>query len=233
MKYHLIGLVMAALGGFAAPSFAGEREDAASEEAAEESDDPFVKEVYSRVALEQYGRYAIAFTPEEAGQQAVGLGVELNPAQARNFQQRLFYSLMDVDAGNTAFLKQELAMRNGMWWTISEVGRDVSDKVWLMVQHADADRDFQREALSLMEPLVEQGEIQGASVAYLSDRIASAANRPQRFGTQGSCRPGRPWEANEIEAPADEVDLRRRAYGIDLPFADYQVQMDRICGEGH
>lgn len=198
-----------------------------------EASDPFLKEVYRRVALEQYGRYSIPFTPELAGELAKGLGIELNDVQARGFQQRLFYALMDLDADNSAFLKRELDARGGQWWTITEIGSEASGQIWLMTQHADQDRDFQKRALALMEPLAEAGEVSGSNYAYLWDRVAVAEQRPQRYGTQGGCTSADNWDAAQIEAPAEDVDARRSAVGIWMTFAAYDAQMDGICKDGY
>ncbi len=198
-----------------------------------EASDAFLKEVYRRVALEQYGRYSIPFTPELAGELAKGLGLELNEVQARGFQQRLFYALMDMDADNSAFLKRELDARGGEWWTITEVGSDASGQIWLMTQHADQDRDFQKHALALMEPLAEAGEVSGSNYAYLWDRVAVAEQRPQRYGTQGGCTSADNWDAAEIESPAEDVDMRRSAFGISMTFAAYDELMDGVCKDGY
>lgn len=198
-----------------------------------EASDPFFKEIYRRVAFEQYGRYGAPFTPELAGDLAKALGFELNAVQARGFQQRLFYKLMDLDADNSAFLKRELAARGGQWWTITEVGSDASMQIWLMTQHADQDRDFQRHALALMEPLAEDGEVSGSNYAYLWDRVAVAEKRPQRYGTQGGCTSADNWDAAEIEAPAEDIDMRRSAVGISMTFAAYDELMDGVCRDGY
>ncbi len=198
-----------------------------------EASDPFLKEIYRRVALEQYGRYSIPFTPELADELAIGLGVELNEEQARGFQQRLFYALMDVDADNSAFLKRELDARGGEWWPISEIGAEASQQIWSMTQHADQDRDFQRRALALMEPLATTGEVSGSNYAYLWDRVAVAEKRPQRYGTQGGCTSADNWDAAEIEAPAEDIDVRRSAVGITMTFAAYDELMDDVCKDGY
>ena len=197
-----------------------------------EASDPFLKEVYRRVALEQYGRYSIPFTPVLAGALAIELGIELNDVQARGFQQRLFYALMDTDADNSAFLKRELDARGGEWWPVSEIGAEASQQIWLMTQHADQDRDFQRRALSLMEPLAKADEVSGSNYAYLWDRVAVAEKRPQRYGTQGGCTSTDNWDAAEIEAPAEDIDVRRSAVGITMTFAAYDELMDGVCKDG-
>ncbi|KAK0351541.1 hypothetical protein LTR94_024562, partial [Friedmanniomyces endolithicus] len=70
-----------------------------------------------------------------------------------------------------------------------------SNAAWLMAQHADRDPQFQ----AMMEPLVKSGEVSLANYAYLFDRIAVGADRPQRYGTQGRCTGPELWEPNTLE----------------------------------
>lgn len=290
MKYYLIGLVMAALGGFAAPAFAGEREDVASEEVAEEnktkssfdlsdwlatppmphpqadeayqawreerrailagekapfldwhpqmrdyeiasdeSEDPFVKEIYSRVALDQYGRMDGPMTPEDPSRIAARLGFDLDEMGAMAFGDRMMRDLVQIDIDNTAFLQRELDARNGRWWTLAEVGEETSGNIWLLTQHADQTPDFQREALEKMVPLLETGDVNRNNYAYLWDRVAVADGRPQRFGTQGRCTGPGDWVAFEIEAPAEEVNARRQAFDIKSTFEENKARIDAMC----
>jgi hypothetical protein len=95
------------------------------------------------------------------------------------------------------------------------VGADAAQAAWLLVQHADADPQFQASALKLMEPLLEKREALPQNYAYLYERL----NHPQRFGTQGSCKSKGVWAPREIENEA-EVDRRRSEVGMQ-PLAQY------------
>jgi len=86
-----------------------------------------------------------------------------------------------LDAKNTADLKTLLAIHH--WPTISVFGETADNDAWLLVQHADQDREFQRQVLAILEPLVAQKETRPEHYAYLFDRIS----KPQRYGTQGRC----------------------------------------------
>ena len=112
---------------------------------------------------------------------------------------------------NAAWVRAVVAERG--YPRISEVGAEASKRLWLLVQHADHDPAFQREVLALMRPLVDPGEVAGANVAYLTDRVRVAAGEPQVYGTQYVR-----WEGHDpvpfpIEDP-DRVDERRASLGM-------------------
>ncbi len=196
---------------------------------AEAADTPFIREVYERVALDQYGRYSHFHSPERSAKIAEDLGHPLEGDSVYGFQDRVMKLLMRTDRENTAFLKAALETRNGQWWAISEVGTDVSGKLWLMTQHADLDRGFQRRALALMKPLIETGEIDREDYGYLLDRIAVADGQPQTFGTQGQCVAPGDWEAFEIEAPVEDVNQRRAAFDFKMTFEENDDRLDDVC----
>jgi len=179
---------------------------------------PRAKELEYRTAGDQLHRYA--FT---GGAQVWG---EVSPAANARLMSRLGRATCMMDKDNTEWLKADVAA-NG-WFTRSATGERASSSAWLMAQHADNDRDFQRHVLGLMEPLVEQGEVSRNNYAYLFDRIAVAENRPQRYGTQGECKaPGR-WEPNTLEDP-ERVDVLRAEAEIHGTLAEYQALMHRHC----
>ena len=89
------------------------------------------------------------------------------------------------------------------WPTRSKVEEQAEHMAWLLVQHADHDRSFQRECLALMSTEAAD-EVCPAHLAYLEDRLAVAEGRPQRFGTQ--LVEGRP-------APIDRQSSTGRADG--------------------
>jgi hypothetical protein len=128
-----------------------------------------------------------------------------------------------VDRENTKRLKA-IVSRYG-WPTISLVGKDGSISAFLLIQHADQDRAFQRQVLALMEPLVQSGEVSASNYAYLYDRVST----PQRYGTQGRCNGPNRWDPNDIEDP-ETVDARRASVGI-VPskISEYKSIMDAVC----
>ena len=152
---------------------------------------------------------------------------ELSPGAEARVRIRMFRAGCEVDRDNTEWLKADVAT-NG-WFTLPANGQRASSAAWLMAQHADRDRDFQRHVLALMEPLVETGEVSKGNYAYLWDRIAVAENRPQRYGSQGTCTaPGR-WEPNTLEAP-ERVEALREWADIGS-LSQYQERMNTVCAD--
>lgn len=70
------------------------------------------------------------------------------------------------------------------WPTISQIGKDGQNNLWLIVQHADQDVFFQQSALSLMEKLKGTTEINLENYAFLYDRVQCNLNYKQLYGTQ-------------------------------------------------
>lgn len=130
-----------------------------------------------------------------------------------------------VDRANLAWLKEALAIHG--WFKISTDGAGADSAAWLLAQHADADPVFQQQVLDLLKPLAASGESDPGNYAYLYDRVAVAARRPQRYATQGSCFGPGDWRPDPLEDAA-EVDSLREAVGIG-PLAAYRVEMNRLC----
>jgi uncharacterized protein DUF6624 len=154
-------------------------------------------------------------------------------AERLDFNRRFMQSRwQSVDTRNTADLKQLLAIHG--WFKISSFGDEADNNAWLLVQHADQDRDFQRHVLSILEPLVAQHETRPEHYAYLFDRLAAlhgdaGGQQPQRYGTQGRCVGKGKWEPFEVEEPA-RLDERRASVGL-MPEAEYQKQFVNLCVE--
>lgn len=64
------------------------------------------------------------------------------------------------------------------------LGRETSDKYFLLVQHADFDTAFQQAVLKEIKKHVERKNASGISFAFLTDRVEISAGRPQVYGTQ-------------------------------------------------
>lgn len=178
---------------------------------------PRARDLLGRAARDQLYRHAFSGGPQVWGELSPGAQGRVNTALER--------ATCAIDGENTAWLKADVAA-NG-WFTISATGAKASSAAWLMAQHADRDRPFQKHVLALMEPLVATGEVTRGNYAYLWDRIAVSENRPQRYGTQGRCTaPGR-WEPNEIEDMSRVEALREEAEIGTL--VEYQERMQPHC----
>jgi hypothetical protein len=122
----------------------------------------------------------------------------------------------EVDHTNTEALK--VILRDCGWPAAPEA----SSNAWLLAQHADKDRPFQRQALELLRAAVDRKQATPRDLAYLSDRLDVADDRLQQFGTQfhqyGRC--------SFVLFPVDsleQVDERRRAIGMES-LAEYAAR---------
>ncbi|MBT9391920.1 hypothetical protein KLP40_01985 [Hymenobacter sp. NST-14] len=102
-----------------------------------------------------------------------------------------------------------------------EVGETSANNFWLLVQHADAHPDFQRRILQLMQAQVKAKNASPRNYAYLTDRVALAAGRPQEYGTQVEYTgPGiGTAHARTLRDPKN-VNKRRAAMGME-PLEEY------------
>lgn len=131
-----------------------------------------------------------------------------------------------VDAANTTRLKEIVDVYG--WPGRSLVGERASRSAWLLAQHADADIEFQKHALELMEAMPD-GEVIQRDVAYLTDRVLVAEGKEQRYGTQLECRGGELVGRTDI-ADEENVDVRREAVGME-PLEAYKRSFIESYGE--
>ena len=106
------------------------------------------------------------------------------------------------------------------WPRRSEVGAEAAGAAWMVAQHADTDREFQRFALAQIEARVAEGEALPRFVGFLVDRLERAEGRLQVYGTQGGCEGGR-WRAFPSIEP-ETLEARRAALGMET-LADYEA----------
>lgn len=125
-------------------------------------------------------------------------------------------TLKRIDCQNTARLK--VIIEEHGWPGHSLVGKDGSHAAWLLVQHADHDREFQRRCLKLLKTAVEKQEAAGMDLAYLTDRVRIADKAKQVYGTQLQ-QVGNKLIPYPIEDEA-LVDSRRKAIGLES-LAEY------------
>lgn len=123
--------------------------------------------------------------------------------------------LQSEDRKNLRWLK-DVVSRHG-WPGKSLVGSKSAHFAWLLVQHADSDREFQQTCLTKMEALP-KGDVEACDIAYLTDRILVGTGKKQKYGTQANLKDGK-----AVAAPIDDeehVDERRKALGLE-PLAEY------------
>ncbi|MEO7456576.1 MAG: DUF6624 domain-containing protein [Gemmatimonadaceae bacterium] len=149
----------------------------------------------------------------------VGSVIMIDSAQAERIR--------STDGENRAWLK-ELIGRRG-WPTRSAVGAEAAHAAFLLVQHADRDTAFQRQALEQMSAAARAGEADLRDVAYLTDRVLVHAGKPQRYATQIRVVDGAP-SVQPLEDSAN-VDARRHEMGLE-PLAVYmgRAQVKTVPG---
>jgi hypothetical protein len=128
-----------------------------------------------------------------------------------------------VDVRNTRRMK--VIVQQMGWPTRAKVGAEASHRAWLLVQHADHDRQFQEYCLALMKA---QGsnEVSAADIAYLEDRVRVKSGQPQLYATQFYVDAAGAFGPGPIE-DRDNVDERRKAVGL-VSLAEYMTVMQQM-----
>lgn len=135
--------------------------------------------------------------------------------------------VLEIDAKNTARMKEIL--RNCGWPDRSMVGKDGAMAAFLLVQHADQDPVFQKEAVQLLLEAYQCGEASANHLALLIDRILLAEGKPQLYGTQALIQNGK-IVLRPVHDP-ENLDKRRLKMGLQ-PIAEYLELMKRAYGLG-
>jgi len=132
----------------------------------------------------------------------------------------------EQDRAHTERLKSIIAAHG--WPRISETSERTAATAVLITNHS-GDIDFQRQVLSLLEPLAKAREARPEDYARLYDRVATIDRRPQRYGTQGTtCKEGKYAVPSDLEAP-EGLEARRAAMGLQ-PMAEYLAVLDKMYG---
>ena len=110
--------------------------------------------------------------------------------------------------------------------TIEKVGKEISHHFFTLIQHADADINFQEKMLKIVKKETEKGNVTGKDFAFLSDRVNLAKGREQLYGSQvdyddkGNAVPRNLYKSAK-------VDNRRRQFGLE-PLKDYLKMMTEL-----
>lgn len=152
--------------------------------------------------------------------------------------QQLFKQLPDSAGRNLVQVEQEnfarhqpilekIVRRYG-YPGIRQVGDRSANNFWLLVQHADAHPAFQRQVLQLMLPEVQRQNAAPANYAYLADRVAVNAHRPEEYGTQVVYEgPGLGKAVPKSLRDPAHVNQRRAAIGME-PLENYLAMMTQM-----
>lgn len=144
-------------------------------------------------------------------------------AAKKSADEPLVKKVWEIDKRNTEWLKN-IVHEHG-WPRRSLIGSDGAHNAWLLVQHADHDRAFQKKCLDLMRDLAPLGEVSPSDVAYLTDRVLVADGKKQRYGTQFHTVNGK-LEPKPIEDEAN-VDKRRKSAGLPS-MAEYRKLIEKM-----
>ena len=109
--------------------------------------------------------------------------------------------------------------------TAKMVGPDAMYGLFLIIQHADNDAEWQKDQVANVEAAVKTGDMDSQDYAYLYDRVQINSGKEQLYGTQFS-RVDRD-KSIAILAPVedpDHLDQRRMEMGM-MPIAMYKKVM--------
>ena len=125
-----------------------------------------------------------------------------------------------VDERNRTRLKEVFAEIG--FPTRELVGKDAMYAVFLMLQHSDGDKEWQKSQLPNIEKAVKNGDLQGQSYAYLYDRIKINSGEKQLYGSQFS-KVDPVTKSVELAETEDleNLDNRRREMGM-MPIEMYK-----------
>lgn len=132
--------------------------------------------------------------------------------------ERIKTKIIESDKKSTAGIKQ-IFDKVG-FPTREMVGIDGVSTAFLLVQHADADPEFQKKALALAEPLMKTRGMSRRQYAMLADRVALATGQPQIYGTQMELRDG--TYVLQPTADLENLDQRRS----EMALGPYQKMLD-------
>jgi len=104
------------------------------------------------------------------------------------------------------------------WPTREMVGIKAIQGAYIAVQHANHDTEFQSNCLALIQQQVDQGELPGAFLALMTDRVSLSRGDPQIYGTQMTMAPDEFGVMRAVPSAAiwqiDQLDQRRQALGM-------------------
>jgi len=173
------------------------------------------KELLQRVKEDQDGRFAMIEMMKRAKIATTDEAKKANVAEAKRLEA--------IDRQNTARMK-EIVAKHG-WPGRSLVGVDGANAAWLLVQHADLDKPFQKQCLELMREAFKRKEVSGTDLAYLTDRVLVGQKEKQLYGTQFNQVDGK-WVPAPIQDEAN-VDKRRKEVGM-LSMAEYTKLLEEV-----
>lgn len=114
------------------------------------------------------------------------------------------------------------------------VGGEASSHFFTMIQHSDADVDFQIKMLPLIKKMVNEKQVNGEEYAYLFDRVHINKSGWQRYGTQLDYDK----EGNAVPKQLKDragVNKRRKALGMETleEYLQKTTELHRLMNQNH
>ncbi|MBO9561032.1 MAG: hypothetical protein J7515_20905 [Caulobacter sp.] len=141
----------------------------------------------------------------------------LPPDEIKAAQTVMWSSIEEADMENQKALLAMVPPEG--WFLKSRYGDKAASAAFHIVQHSDL--ELWRRFVPVLEPLVATGEVDGQSYGLMYDRLAINEHRPQRYGTQMTCKNGK-WMVDTLEAP-ETVEERRKAMNFPMTLAEYEA----------
>lgn len=148
------------------------------------------------------------------------------PEQIQADFEKIAVVVNEIDTRNREWLATKIEELG--WPGKSLVGEQAAHAAWLLVQHADGDREFQEKCLERMKAAAE-GEVAVIDIAYLTDRVLVGKGEPQIYGTQCRQVDGK-FEPQTCVEP-EKLDERRQSVGLP-PMSEYLKQLAEVYGGG-
>jgi len=99
-----------------------------------------------------------------------------------NFDVQLNKDIRQIDSINLLAVKKMISKYG--YPTISMIGAANQNRLFILIQHADRDIVFQKAVLEKMRLLLPKEEVNKENYAYLFDRVMTATEGTQYYGTQ-------------------------------------------------
>ncbi len=128
------------------------------------------------------------------------------------------------------------------WPTREMVGLKAVQGAYIAIQHAGHNQEFQSNCLALIQQQVDQGELPGAFLALMTDRVSVSRGESQVYGTQMTMAPDEFGVMRAVPSAAiwreDLLNQRRAALGmpthqrfikaIEVAYFDSMKQSDSV-----
>ncbi len=157
--------------------------------------------------MTRFQQYDLNIAPNELAREILEM---FNEDQTARFTGVDPEKIKQIDTKNTERVK-EMISEHG-YPTIGKIGPEASHALWLLVQHADHDINFQKKCLKLMKKLP-GSSINKTNIAYLEDRVRVGDGKPQLYGTQFYRNKDGKLVLRDIEE-IENVDRRREQMNL-------------------